>query len=223
MELFVPIAVFVVIGLVFLGFFWWAHVQEQKRRESLEAAAQEMGLRYSADGDPQLFAFTQKFSACNTGRRRKLYNLIEGETDELLIAIFDFTYTTGSGKNSRTHNHTMVMLRSVQLKNPPFTMRPENFFDRIGSALGFQDIDFETHPVFSESFVLKSPEEVATRNFFNANLLEHFEQKKGVSVEADIGAMIFYRPGKRAAPEEVKDLFEEAYVVFGAMVDRANS
>lgn len=223
MEALIPIAFIIGISFLVVGLIWWSYVMEQKRRELLEAAADEMGLQYSRDGDPTVFDAVARFQACSTGRSRKLFNLIQGETDEVSISIFDYRYTTGSGKNSHTYNHTMVFLRSTKLVNPPFTMRPEGFFDRIGGALGFQDIDFESHPRFSEMFVLKSPDEEGTRKYFCASMLEFFESRPAVCVEADPGAMVFYRPRKRCKPEELRDLFEEAYLVFGAMVDRGKN
>lgn len=220
MEALLPIALFVGIALLIVGAIVWSYIAENKRREALQLAAEELGLTYLKDGDPRLMGVAERFTVCSTGRSRKMYNLIQGETDELTIAIFDFRYTTGGGKNSTTHVQTIVMLRSNKLENPPFTMRPEGFFDRIGGMLGFDDIDFESHPKFSDSFVLKSPDEEATREFFNASLLEFFEGRLGISVEANSGAMIFYRPRVRSKPAELKTLFAEAYEVFGAMVDR---
>ena len=98
-------------------------------------------------------------------------------------------------------------------------MRPENIFDKVGSALGFQDIDFDSHPNFSRTFVLKSSNEAAIRSYFRPALLEFFETKQGVSVEAESGMMFFFRPGLRVKPAELKDLLSQAYEVFGYMVD----
>lgn len=222
MEALLPFAIFGGIALLIGGAVWWGFRVEKARRENLAIAAEELGLVYLQDGDPSLMDLASRFNVCSSGRSRKMYNLIQGETDELTIAIFDYKYTTGSGKNSHTYNQTIVMLHSSQLGNPPFTMRPEGLFDRIGGMLGFQDLDFETHPRFSNSFVLKSPDEDATRQFFNPTLLEFFETKLGISVEANPGAMIFYRPGVRSKSPQLKSLFAEAYEVFGAMVDRSS-
>ncbi len=222
MDVLFPIAVFVGIALIIGGAVWWGYVAEKARREKLAVAAEELGLTYMQDGDPELLSVASSFNVCNTGRSRKMYNLIRGETDEVAIAIFDFKYTTGSGKNSHTYNQTIVMLQSHRLSNPSFTMRPEGLFDRIGGMLGFQDIDFESHSKFSDSFVLKSPDEDAARQFFNSAMLDFFETKLGVSVEANPGTMVFFRPGVRSKPPELKSLFAEAYEVFGAMVDRSS-
>jgi hypothetical protein len=99
-------------------------------------------------------------------------------------------------------------------------MRPEGFLDRIGGALGFQDIDFESHPNYSKMFVLQGEDEAAIRQFFQPKLLEFFETKLGHSVEASEDAMFFYRPKVKAKPEMIKDLLADAYEVFGHMVDQ---
>ena len=97
-------------------------------------------------------------------------------------------------------------------------MRPEGMFDKIGSAIGFQDIDFESHPEFSKMFVLKGDED-QIRRYFVPSILEFFEQYGGMNVEAKQGALIFFRTGKRMKPENLKDLLGDAYQVFGALVD----
>ena len=69
-------------------------------------------------------------------------------------------------------------------------------------------------------FVLKSSNEEAVRDYFKPKLLEFFETKQGISVEAQPGIMFFYRAGRRVKPEELKDLLSDAYEVFGYMVDQ---
>ena len=73
--------------------------------------------------------------------------------------------------------------------------------------------------IFPRMFVLKSSNEPAIREYFKPPLLEFFETKKGISVEALPGVLFFYRPSKKIKPEEIKDSLGQAYEVYGAMVD----
>ena len=100
-------------------------------------------------------------------------------------------------------------------------MRPEGMFDKIGSALGFQDIDFDNHPEFSNSFVLQGSNEEDIRKYFTQSVLDFFAAKPGISVEAQNGTLFFYRTRKRIQPHEIKDNLAQAYEVFGMMVDHA--
>lgn len=204
-----------IVGGVLVGSYF-----EKKRRENLLAAAEEMGLSYFPDGNPDLQSRMSRFGLFNTGHSKKLNNLILGDTDEVRIAIFDYSYTTGSGKNKSTSRQTIAALESDSLNPiPEFSMRPESMFHKIGGVFGMQDIDFDSHPEFSKMFLLKGPEETEIRSLFRPILLDFFEQKKGVCVEAGPGSLIFYRSRKKVPPEEIKVLLEEAYQVFGAIVD----
>lgn len=218
MEALFPLFIFGAVIIMIIGGIAWAHFAEKKRKEALGVAADEFGLSFLPDGDGALESRLGSFSLFGQGRKRKLTNLIKGDTDEVEIALFDYQYTTGSGKHQHTHKQSVAALHSTELQCPHFTMRPEGMFDKIGSAIGFQDIDFDSHPEFSKMFVLKG-EEAQVRSFFVPSVLEFFEQHKGISVEARPGALIFYRSGKRVKPEQLKDLLSDAYQVFGAIAD----
>lgn len=220
MEAFLLILGFGGFIVLVIGCVIWAHFAEKKRREELEKTAMEMGLAFFPEGDANLLNHLSRFKLFNRGRGRKMKNLIQGDSGEVKIAIFDYQYTTGSGKNSHTHRLSLAALQSAELNCPDFTMRPEGMFDKLGSAMGFQDIDFETHPEFSKLFVLQSSNEEAIRKYFKPALLEFFETKKGISVEAHPGTMFFHRPGSRMKAEVLKDLLAQAYEVFGYMVDQ---
>jgi hypothetical protein len=210
----IGVAVVVVIGIGF------SIIAERKRREGLERAAEEMGLVFFPEGNDILFDQLGGFRLFNQGHARKMKNLIQGDSGEVKIAIFDYIYKTGSGDKQATHRVTVALLQSNQLQCPDFTMRPEGVFDKIGSALGFQDIDFDSHPEFSNLFVLQGSNEEAVRKFFTPRLLEFFQSKPGISVEAIPGMMFFYRSRHRVKPAELKELLSQAYEVFGYMVDR---
>ena len=216
----IGILIFLAVALFVIGGIGIAMWQEKKRRKEMGEAAESLGLEYSVDGHSQLLSQIADFSLFNSGRSRKNTKVITGETDEVRIAIFDYQYTTGSGKNSHTHHQSVIALQSPKLVMPRFRMRPEGMFDKLGSMVGAADIDFESHPNFSRMFVLRGDDEEAIRRFFSNELLNFFEGYSGYSVEGRNGALILYRPGKRIRPDEVKDFLARAYEVFGYVADR---
>jgi hypothetical protein len=220
MESLIVISIFIVITLFVVGAIVIAIQMEKKRREKLATAAEELGLAFFPEGSDALYNRLSKFSLFNLGRDRKMKNLVQGDAGDVKLAIFDYQYTTGSGKNTHTHKTTVAVIESQAIRCPVFSLRPENWlFDRVGGMLGFQDIDFESHPKFSSMFVLKSPDEQGVRAFFKPALLEYFEAQPNLSVEAERGVMFFYRGTKLNRPEDLKDLFAKAYEVYGRMVD----
>jgi len=210
---------FIVVVLVIGGSFWYSLVQSKKRTEAFKQQASSMGLQFNRDGS-EVRQRLIGLNLMNVGRAQRARNLISGDSGDVKISIFDYNYTTGNGKQSRTHHQTVVALESAGIHAPAFSMRQQNaFLDKIGKFFGGQDIDFESHPTFSKMFVLKGPEEKIIRNFFTPELLTFFETKVGHSIEGANGQMILYKNGSRTDPEKVKDLLASAYEVYGHIVD----
>ena len=202
-----------------IGSIYWSYASSKRRTADFKEQADQMGLQFVDDPNGKAYREFDKFKLFNRGRSRRMTNLVEGDSGDVKISIFDYRFTTGSGKQSTTHNQTIIALKSQLLGCPEFTMRPEGFFDRIGSAMGLKDINFDTHPEFSKLFVLKGPDEAAIRNFFAPTVLEFFEGQPKISLEASGDTMFFYRNRTRRKPEELKDLLAQAYEAFGVLAD----
>lgn len=212
-----------VVGIV-VAFFafagalmYWSYVANKKRIEGFAQQAEAMGLNFTQQPADSFMAHYGHFKLFNRGRRRGVSNLIEGDSGDVTLRIFDYKFTTGSGKQTRHHVQTIASLKSSQLNIPSLTIYPEGFLSRVGSKMGFQDIDFDSHPTFSKMFVLKGDNEEAIRNFLTPAALEYFEAHQGISLEASGDTLFFYNPNRRSKPEEIKDLLSRAYEVFGAL------
>ena len=217
MEALLPISIVVGIIAIVGVAIYLSHLYDKKRTADLAEQAEEMGLVFVPDGD-----VTHRFSGFNlfnAGRARRSRNLITGDAGDIALAIFDYQYTTGSGKHKQTHNQTVIAMTSPNLNVPDLSMRPEGFFDKIGGMLGFQDIDFESHPQFSSMFVLKGSNESAVREFMQPKLLELLEGKKGICLEAHGDTLFFYKARTVAKPNQIKDLLGEAYDIYNCVLE----
>lgn len=212
---------FIIIGLIIVGSMgWYSSHQAKKRTEACQVQAGAMGLEFAETAD-ELIERLGDFALFKRGRRKKTRNVLTGDAGDVKISIFDYRYTTGSGKNKRIHKQTVVLLESANVQAPSFSMRQQGFFDKFGKVLGFQDIDFTSHPKFSKMFVLQGPDEEAVRRFFTPGLLEFFETQESVNVEGGSGRVMIYNGRKLLPPEEAKDGLAKAYEVYGHIVDRA--
>ena len=215
---FIPI---IIIGLIiFGGLGWYSSHQAKKRTEAFQAQAGAMRLEFTETAD-ELIDRLGDFGLFKRGRRKKTRNVLTGDAGDVKILIFDYCFTTGSGKQKKNHQQTVILLESENVKTPVFSMRQQGFFDKFGKALGFQDIDFTSHPKFSKMFVLQGPDEEAVREFFKPSLLEFFETQENVSVEGGWGRVMIYSGRKLLKPEEAKDALAKAYEVYGHIVDQA--
>jgi hypothetical protein len=211
--------IFVVIAALIAGSAWHSSKKNKQRTAAFEHQAGLMGLQFDPDGR-DVRDRLMNLNLMRAGRGQRVKNLITGDAGDVRISIFDYQYTTGSGKHSRTHLQTVVALESSGINAPEFSMRQQNaFLDRVGKFFGGQDIDFQSHPKFSEMFVLKGPAEKLIRSFFTPELLTFFESKVGHCVEGASGQMILYKNGERTNPENIKALLASAYEVYGHIVD----
>lgn len=144
----------------------------------------------------------------NLGRSRKAINLILVPFSGNNLYFFDYRYTTGSGKNSSKHNFTVALMKT-SLDLPNFTLRPENFLDKIGSFLGFKDINFDTYPEFSKSYCLKGADDQHIRSFFNDARLSLMQESKGWNIFSSGRFFCAYKKASRVAPEEYLSFIEE--------------
>lgn len=214
-------AILVVLGIIFVigftvGLAKWA---DHRRKEAFCKAATELGLDFFPKGSSQLQSQLAGFKLFNTGRRRTLSKLIQGESDEVAISIFDYRYTTGSGKHSHTYQQTVAVLSSPALRVPEFTLRPEILLDKLGGMIGLRDFDFASHPKFSSMYVLKGANEKRIRTLFKPEVLAYFEQRKAINVEAIAGKLVVFRPRRKIAPAELKNFLSQAYEIYGMIVD----
>ncbi|MEO2016513.1 MAG: hypothetical protein ABGZ53_19315 [Fuerstiella sp.] len=215
----IPVIVAVIAGVIALvaGIILTVRHFEKKRTAALDVIAAEIGLAFSAAQDDELLARVQVFSLFNKGHSRKMRNVMKAETDSATLAIFDYQYTTGSGKHQQCHSQTVVSMESNSLSLPNFTLWPEGLLAKLGAMMGAQDIDFDEHPEFSKSFVLKGDDVPAIRDFFDVEKLDFFTERKGAYVETAPNHFIYFR-GRRRKPEQIRELMTEgysAYAMFG--------
>ena len=205
------LSVAVIVGGIFLGMYLW----EKKRTEKMSLAAAEMGMPFYAKGDDALIGELANFQLFKQGRSKKTKNMLHGESSNVEVGVFDYQYTVGSGKNSRRYKQTVAYFQSAALDCPDFALRPENFFHKIGNLFGYQDIDFESHPKFSSSYILRGTSDYHIRKDFTDAILSFFEDQPGLCVEGQGRRLIFYRSSKRIKPEAVRSFLNEGFQVYG--------
>jgi hypothetical protein len=200
--------------------FYVAYLAEKKRAAALFDAATRMGFSFEAKIAKELLPTLGPFHLFRRGHSQKGKNLMRGKAGGADAIVLDYTYVTGSGKNSQTHNQTVVIypLTGLEVHLPEFTLGPEHWWDRIGQVFGYQDIDFESSEDFSKHYLLRGPDESAIRAAFGPDVLGFFAQNQGWSVESAGGQLAVYRANKRAKPEEMQPFVAETAGVRRALV-----
>lgn len=209
MERFAP-ALFILGAAIVAGSFLYFGVwAAKKRREAFERAAQAMRLSFSAAGDDALLSSLAGLHLFTLGHRRRMANLMQGTVRGERVAVFDYRYTISSGKHQRVYSQTVLCLPLRRPALPSFALRPERAWHKIGSRLGYQDIDFESHPGFSGKYLLRGENEHEIRRLFSDRVVMFFEQAPQWCVEGGGDRLAIYRDRRLVKPEELRAFVEE--------------
>lgn len=190
---------------------------DRKRTNEIKQLANTMGFDYREQAQAYLPQVIDQFDLFSKGRRRRFKHLIQGTQHNATVSIGEYRYTTGSGKNSHTHGQTVVFIESDQLNLPSFLLTPENVFHKIGNVFGYKDIDFDSHPEFSQKYLLRGSDEESIRDLFHQDVLNVYQRHRGVSTEGFGPVLIYYRKGRTLNPKDWQNLLNtamEAYEQF---------
>jgi hypothetical protein len=207
--------ILVVLAGLALGvaLIYFSYLTEKKRTEDLKQVAQDLGFEFWPQGDAALFKSLNRFHLFSLGYSNRLWNLLRGKANDLEVNIFDYRYVTGAGKHKHALTQSVVCFRFTGSGLPTFSLRPENVWHKIGSWLGYQDIDFGSHPSFSSHYLLRGGDENAIRALFTDPMLTFYEQHPGLSTEGSGNLLLFYRNAGKVGPQGVRAFMEEGFKV----------
>ncbi len=214
MEPFI-IILFVLVPFLIIGVSVFFMLRlKKKRTKQLSEISSDLKLSFYPDGKDSIFE-SISFGIFDYGN---VSNMMHGEVSNAEFAIFDHRYTSGSGENSSTYKQTAIYFNPTNLNLPRFTLSPENLLHKIGSAFGYQDIDFPTHPDFSKRFLLRGEDETKIRALFTNKLLNFLESQQKITIEGGGNQLILYRDNKRIRPEEWQNFIDQGFRFFDEFV-----
>jgi len=182
-----PIILFVIVGLIIVGFFIASSIAERKRREAILALANRLGLFFAPDKD---YGLAQSFSFLNTlreGANRYAFNVLTGEYGSHAVTCFDYHYETTShnGKSTQTnHHHFSFYTLKLPSTFPELRIGQESFLSKIAQAVGYDDIDFESHE-FSRTFCVRSRDKKFAYDVCNAGMIEYLLANRDLTIEIE--------------------------------------
>ena len=170
------LAVVIVVGVV-------SFISAQKRREAMAALASRLGLRFSPHRDRSLARQYDFLDKLRAGRDRYAYNILSGTYQGHEVLVFDYHYKTGSGKNTHHHHFSFFVLQ-IPASFPELIIAPEGFFSKIAQAVGYDDIDFESHE-FSRKFCVRSRNKKFAYDVCHAQMIEYLLANEDLTIEMD--------------------------------------
>ena len=190
---------------------------EKRRTEALRARAIELGWSFEEAAAVDSVSGLDRFAYFDRGYDKHIRNLMYREDDKSSSTVFDYVFITSSSKYETTNFQTMVRCESDDYAFPDFTASPESPFDKVFSAFGYQDLDFDHHPEFSRRYIVRGEDEAAIRDVFSDDVLSFFEEHPGTFADAIDNQLFVYCLYQRVPPEEVESFVELAQKLLSLM------
>jgi hypothetical protein len=210
---------FVLLGCGVAGFlaliFWATWLSERKRMLAMTETCKLMEFTFVEKVSKEQLAAFGRTPLFKLGHSHKAYNLMQGGVGDIDLLLLDYRYIVGHGKHQQTHNQTLVLLPTGATHLPNFQLFPEGFFHKLAKLFGKEHIKFPENKAFSDQYQLRGPNEMAIRRVFTPEVLAHFAQNAGWSVEAHDGWFVVFVSGKRCKPEGCPERIAEALRIHG--------
>ena len=203
------LAVIVIVAIL-------GHLAAQKRRQAMMALAARLGLRFDPRKRRDLARRYEFIDRMRAGRNRYAFNILSGHYQGHDVILFDYHYKTGSGKNTHHHYLSFFILR-LPISVPELVIGPEGFFSKIAQAVGYDDIDFESHE-FSRKFCVRSRDKKFAYDVCNAQMIEFLLANTDLTMEMELDALAvsFQR---RLRPEQIEANLQRLITVRSLMPD----
>jgi hypothetical protein len=178
----------IIVVICIIGAIIWGLYAGKKRRDAMSMLAERLGLQFSSERNYNMakqYAFLDKL---RQGQNRYAYNIMNGRFQGHDAAAFDYHYETHStdskGRRQTQHHHFSFFILTLGKHFPELTIAKEGFFSKIAQAVGFDDIDFESHE-FSKRFAVRSKEKKFAYDFCNAQMIDYLLDQPDINIEVD--------------------------------------
>jgi len=134
--------------------------------------------------------YLEFFQLFSRGGSRKVLYRARGQYRGYSVEVFDYQYTTGSGRSRQTHYFTPLLVH-IPWQLGKIIIRPEGFFDKLAAVIGFDGIEF----------YVKSPDKKYAYDLLHSRAMDHLLHHSGITVETGGRSYLFYYDSKMSLRE----------------------
>ena len=189
----------VVTPLIYLSYYLG-----QKRLKAYQMYCASRGYGFAAERPGAQDAYVHIVTFFDRGYGRRWRYEISGKYNGIAFTAFQYDYTISTGRSSTTYRHALIMW-TVGVSMPQFTLGPETFFTRIGEVVGFHDIDFADDPGFSNAYRLKGFDPTPVSAYFSPAIRQQLTALPGQHAAGEGSVLFFWRDGSLPKPENLDE------------------
>jgi MFS superfamily sulfate permease-like transporter len=169
-----------------------------KRDEVLEKYSKSKGFEYNPGS---IFGYEfRNFKLLSNLTIDKAHNVIMGPN----FQIADIQATERLNLDGGQVNFTAYVMPKTD--KPEFRLGNLSFFDSIQELFSPKDIRFESHPVFSDYYLLTSEDEEATRKLFTPNVMDFLEKHRNFKIEVNDKFILIFKDQRILDVNEIENL-----------------
>ena len=173
------------------------NAKQKSRTEALSQKARNIGLDFVPERHASMakqFRFLEHFGAVSGADRESCINVMNGSIDSHSVTVFDYYYViSGTGEwwwapSWQKHRYFSLFIVDMKSDFPELTIAKEGFFSKISQAVGYRDIDFESHE-FSKRYVVRSKNKKFAYDFCNAQMIDYLIDRHIIPIEVEKNAL----------------------------------
>ncbi len=215
-------AVIVIVGAIFGIQAYFA----RRRTHALVPVASEMGFAFEgkAWNNPQQ-APKLTSPLFQMGHAKDFRNIMTGSTNGLPVSLFDYAFTVGGGRYSRTYKQTVFVCVKAGAHMPLFKLWPKDLSHKLWNAVVHKDILFDSHAEFSNRYQLSGPDDMRIRGLFTPGLLSYLEpldKNMKWRIEGNEETLLIYRSAKKIKPGDFRSFLEETSGIAAQFLSMGN-
>jgi len=190
--------------VIFIVIAYHAYKKAEERRAALAALAAQHGWEFDPMKNRDIRNQFLNVDLFERGSDRYGENVFYGAYEGCGMLMFDYHYETRTGSDSkvRHHHYGVVALRASFLLKQ-LVIRPEGLWDRVTSAFGWDDIDFESAE-FSRRYHVSGPDRRWAFNVITPRTMELLLSREDATIYLAHTHILFTKPG-RLSPESMLD------------------
>ncbi|HCD32114.1 MAG TPA: hypothetical protein DER01_06870 [Phycisphaerales bacterium] len=199
---------------VILGIYGYiAHDKYKIKSRELKAFADQLGYQYvkKNSGSDNLACYPA--SIFHIGHPRIATNLIKGNRDGLDVLLMDYRYDVGETDTELT----LAAYKLPETGTPTFTMDHKFFLGKLfDKVIRKNVVHFHEHPDFSKSWLVKSENEVAVRQWLTPALIQLIEAgmvHQDWHVDVAEGWLVIYTKRELVKTEMWQTFFDNTFIV----------
>lgn len=108
------------------------------------------------------------------------------------IEFSDILLSRGIRMSEQSYKMSIVMISDLEIEPPEFNLEKEGLLSKFYQSFGYEDINFDNYPQFSESYFLTGTNEDKVREFFTENLILFLLQKRYFNIESRNNKLLLY-------------------------------